>query len=130
MELQIITCRKLFSLYKGTNVVPLLSNNQTVTGQDGAFGTACIDKKTNEIIVKFVNTSEKSQDVSFVIEGVKKMESKGTLTELTSDKLDQVNTLDEPTAVSPKDQQVDVKNKSIRFSVKPYSFNVIRVKML
>jgi len=122
--------QKLFSVYKGTNVVPFLSNNQTVTGQDGAFGTACIDKKTNEVIVKFVNTSEKPQDVIFVIEGVKKMEAKGTLTELTSDKLDQVNTLDEPTAVSPKDQQVDVKNKTIRFSVKPYSFNVIRVKML
>jgi alpha-L-arabinofuranosidase len=122
--------QKLFSVYKGTNVVPFLSNNQTVTGQDGAFGTACLDKKTNEVIVKFVNTSEKPQDVSFVIEGVKKMEAKGTLTELTSDKLDQVNTLDEPTAVIPKDQQVDVKNKTIRFSVKPYSFNVIRVKML
>ena len=122
--------QKLFSLYKGTNVVAFLSNNQTVTGQDGAFGTACIDKKTNEVIVKFVNTTEKSQDVSFVIEGVKKMEPKGILTELTSDKLDQVNTLDKPTAVSPKDQQVDVKNKTVKFSVKPYSFNVIRVKMM
>jgi alpha-N-arabinofuranosidase len=122
--------QKLFSLYKGTNVVPFLSNNQTVTGQDGAFGTACIDKKTNEVIVKFVNTTEKVQDVSFVIEGVKKLDLKGTITELTSGKLDQVNTLDDPIAVSPKDQQVDVKNKTIKFSVKPYSFNVIRVKML
>ena len=122
--------QKLFSVYKGTNVVPFLSNNQIVTGQDGAFGTACIDKKTNEVIVKFVNTAEKAQDVSFVIEGVKKLEPKGTITELTSDKLDQVNTLDEPSAVSPKDQPVDVKNKTIKFSVKPYSFNVIRVKML
>jgi alpha-N-arabinofuranosidase len=122
--------QKLFSLYKGTNVVPLLSNNQTVPGQDGAFGTACIDKKTNEVIVKFVNTSDKTQDVSFVIEGVKKLEAKGTMTELTSDKLDQVNTLDNPDTVSPKDQQVDVKNKTVKFSVKPYSFNVLRVKML
>lgn len=122
--------QKLFSVYKGTNVVPFLSNNQTVTGQDGDFGTACIDKKTNEVIVKFVNTNEKPQDVNFVIEGVKKLDLKGTITELASDNPDQVNTLDDPNAVSPKDRQVEVKNKTIKFSVKPYSFNVIRVKML
>lgn len=122
--------QKLYSLYRGTNVVPFLSNNQPVTGQDGTFGTACIDKKANELIVKFVNTSEKQQDVNFKIEGVKKLQPKGTLTVLTSDKLDQVNSIDEPMAISPKDQEVDVKNKEITFSVKPYSFNVIRVKML
>jgi alpha-N-arabinofuranosidase len=122
--------QKLYSLYKGTNVVPFLYDNQTVTGQDGDFGTACIDKKTNEVIVKFVNTSEKQQDVSFVIEGVKKLDSKGTLTELTGENPDQVNSIDEPFTVSPKDRQVDVKSKTIKLSIKPFSFNVLRVKML
>jgi alpha-L-arabinofuranosidase len=122
--------QKLYSLYKGTNVVPFLSDNQTVTGQDGDFGTACIDKKSNEVIVKFVNTSEKLQEVSFVIEGVKKLDTKGTLTELTGEKPDQVNSIDEPVTVSPKDRQVDVKSKTIKLSIKPFSFNVLRVKML
>jgi len=122
--------QKLYSLYKGTNVVPFVSDNQTVTGQDGDFGTACIDKKTNEVIVKFVNTSEKQQEVSFVIEGVKKLDSKGTLTELTGEKPDLVNSIDEPVTVSPKDRQVDVKSKTIKLSIKPFSFNVLRVKML
>ena len=122
--------QKLYSLYKGTNVVPFLSDNQNVTGQDGDFGTACIDNKTNEVIVKFVNTSEKLQEASFVIEGVKKLDTKGTLTELTGDNPDQVNSIDEPVTVSPKDRQVDVKNKTIKMTIKPYSFNVLRVKML
>ena len=122
--------QKLYSLYKGTNVVPFLSDNQTVTGQDGDFGTACIDKKTNEVIVKFVNTSEKQQEVSFVIEGVKKLDTKGILTELTGEKPDQLNSIDEPVTVSPKDRQVDVKSKTIKLSIKPFSFNVLRVKML
>jgi alpha-L-arabinofuranosidase len=122
--------QKLYSLYKGTNVVPFLSDHQTVTGQNGDFGTACIDKKTNEVIVKFVNTSEKQQEVSFVIEGVKKFDTKGTLTELTGEKPDQLNSIDEPVTVSPKDRQVDVKNKIIKISIKPFSFNVLRVKML
>lgn len=122
--------QKLYSLYKGTNVVPFLSDNLTVTGQNGDFGTASIDKKTSEVIVKFVNTSEKLQEVSFVIEGVKKLDTKGTLTELTGDKPDQVNSIDEPVTISPKDRQVDVKSKTIKLSIKPFSFNVLRVKML
>ncbi len=121
--------QKLFSVHKGTNVVPFLSDNQTVTGQDGLYGTACVDKKTNELIVKFVNTSDITQDVNFKIEGVKKLQPKGILTVLTSDKLDQVNSIDEPMAICPKDQEVNVQNKEIKFSVKPYSFNVVRVKM-
>jgi len=122
--------QKLYSVYKGTNVVPFLSGNQNVTGQDGQFGTACIDKKTNELIVKYVNTSDKPQEVNFVIEGVKKLQPKGTMTVLTSDNLDQVNSLDEPTAISPKDQEISFINKTVKLSLKPNSFNVIRVKML
>jgi len=122
--------QKLFSVYKGTNVVPILSNNLPVTGQDGLFGTACIDKNTHELIVKFVNTSDKLQDVIFAIEGAKKLQPKGTMTVLTGDKLDQENLLDGTDVISPKDQEVTVKGKKIMFSVKPYSFNVVRVKMM
>ena len=122
--------QKLFSLYKGTNVVPFLSNNQPVTGQDGQFGTACIDKKTNELIVKYVNTTDKQQDVDFVFDGVKKLEPKGILIELTGDNADQVNNFDTPFAISPKDQQIEIKKGAMKFTVKPYSLNVVRVKML
>ena len=120
--------QKLFSVYKGTNVIPFLSNNQPVTGQDGIFATACIDKKTNELFVKFVNTSDKFQEVNFKFEGIKKLQPKGILTVLSSDKPDQMNSIEEPFAISPKEQEVTVRNKEIKFSVKPYSFNVIRVK--
>jgi len=121
--------QKLFSVYKGTHVVPFLSNNRPVTGQDGLFGTACIDNKTNELIVKFVNTSDQQQAVNYKIEGSGKLPRKALITVLTSDRPDQENSLDAPLTISPKDQEVDVKNKEIKFSVKPYSFNVVRVKM-
>ena len=121
--------QKLFSVYRGSNVIPFLSNNQPVTGQDGLFGTACTDKKTNELIIKFVNTSDKLQAVNFKIEGAKKLPRKAIITVLTCSNLDMVNSLDAPLAISPKDQEVDVKNKEIKFAAKPYSFNVVRVKM-
>ena len=122
--------QKLFSLYKGTNVVPFLSDNLPVTGQDGLFGTACIDKNSQELIVKFVNVASKQQNVIFVIEGAKNLQPKGTMTVLTGDTLDQVNSMTVTDAISPKDQEVTVKGKKITFSVKPYSFNVLRVKMM
>ena len=122
--------QQLFSLNKGTNEVSLLANNQTVTGQDGIFGAACIDKKTNELILKFVNTTDKPQDASFVIEGVKKLQPKGTLVVLSGENNDQINTLDTPTAISPKQEEVTLKGKNLKLTLKALSFNVIRIKML
>jgi alpha-L-arabinofuranosidase len=122
--------QQLFSLNKGTNVISLLVNNQPVTGQDGLFGTACIDKSTNELIIKFVNTTDKPHDANFRIDGVKKLQSKGTLTVLSGEHNDQVNSFDHPNAISPKQEEFIIKGKNIKLPLKPYSFNVIRIKIL
>ncbi|MEO8406274.1 MAG: alpha-L-arabinofuranosidase C-terminal domain-containing protein, partial [Chitinophagaceae bacterium] len=39
--------QKLFSLNKGTNVVPLLQDNKVLAGQDSLYASATIDKNTN-----------------------------------------------------------------------------------
>ena len=53
--------QKLYSLNKGTQVVPITLNNEVVAGQDSLYAAACIDAKTNELIVKLVNASDKEQ---------------------------------------------------------------------
>lgn len=121
--------QKMFSTNSGTHVVPVQLGDKAVTGQGGYYASAVIDKKTNELILKVVNTSDKQQNSEFVVEGVKKLASKGTQTELQSDKLDQVNTLENPVTISPSQRQIQVKDKKINLSLKPYSVNVIRVKM-
>jgi alpha-N-arabinofuranosidase len=121
--------QKLFSTNKGTHVVPVQLENKPVTGQGGYYASAVIDKETNELILKVVNTSDKAQTGEFVVDGVKKLQTKGTLTELQHDKLDQVNTLENPVVISPTQREIRVKGKKINLSLKPYSVNVVRIKM-
>ncbi len=121
--------QKLYSLNKGTNVVPVQLDGQNVTGQDGLYASAVVDKKTNELILKIVNTSDKETEGKFDIQG-SKLQSKGTQTVLTGEGLDKVNSLDNPKDISPKEQPISVKGQSIKSKLAPNSFNVIKVKMI
>ncbi len=121
--------QKLFSTNAGTHVVPVLLNNKPVTGQDGAFASATIDKNTNELILKVINTTAKAVTNQFEVAGVKKLASSGTHTVLRSDNLDQENSFEHPDAVSPVQNQISVNGKNIKLELQPYSVNVIRVKL-
>ncbi|WP_158989125.1 alpha-L-arabinofuranosidase C-terminal domain-containing protein [Mucilaginibacter sp. L196] len=121
--------QKLYSLNKGTDVVPLTLDNAAVTGQNGAYATAVIDKKTNELIIKFVNTSKESQNISFNVKGFKQIKPTGTLTTLQSDNLDEVNSFDKPAAIFPKEQTITTNGNNINLVVKRYSLNIIKVKL-
>lgn len=121
--------QKLFSVNKGTHVVPILSNNQAVAGQDSLYASATIDQKTNDVIIKIVNASGLVQNKSVAVEGVKKVDKNGTLTVLKGENLEDVNSFTEPGKVSPKDQKVNVKGGKLPLSLAPYSLNVVRIKM-
>jgi alpha-N-arabinofuranosidase len=121
--------QQLYSLNKGTDVVPITLNNQTVTGQDGAYASAVIDKKANELVIKFINTGKDPQDASFDVKGIKGLSTEGSLTTLQSDNLTGVNSLDAPKAISPQSQAIPISGNTIKLVLKGYSVNVIRVKM-
>ena len=120
--------QQLYSLNKGTDVVPITLNDQTVTGQDGCFASSVLDSKTNELVIKIINTSAKAQDASFVINGLKGLTATGTLTTLQNDDLNAVNSLDNQTVVSPQTTQIALSGNTVKQQLKPYSMNVIRVK--
>lgn len=120
--------QQLYSLNKGTDVVPLTLAGETVTGQNGCYASATLDKHTNEVIIKMINTGDKEQNADFVINGVK-TGANGTLTVLQSDDLKAVNSLDAPTTVSPVKSDITLSDNHIKMALKPYSFNVIRVPM-
>ncbi|MGI4021953.1 MAG: alpha-L-arabinofuranosidase C-terminal domain-containing protein [Janthinobacterium lividum] len=119
--------QKLFSVNKGTQEVPILMDNKAVAGKEGFYACAALDKATNEIILKVVNTSAKAQNADFMIDGAK-LQSKANITVLANENLDQVNSFENPSAVSPKVQLVNLQNKKLTFQLKPYSLNVIRIK--
>lgn len=121
--------QQLYSLNKGTDVVPIRLNGQTVTGQDGLFASAVLDGKTNELIIKIINTGKDAQRSSFAVKGVKGLGANGQLTTLQSDNLEEVNSIANPEAIAPKQEALLIKNDQLVLTLKPYSFNVIRVKL-
>lgn len=121
--------QKLFSTNRGTYVVPILLNNASVTGQDSCYASASVDKKTNELILKIVNTSGMERSREIVIVGDTNLNDTGIQTILKTEKLDDVNSFTEPAKIKPKDQQVKLNNNKLSLSLAPYSFNVIRIKM-
>lgn len=120
--------QQLFSINKGTDVVPLTRNNEAVTGQDGCYATASLDKNTNELIIKFVNSSATTQNVSFNISGSAGYQKQAVVTTLHSDRKDAENSLEKPTAVSPVQGTAVVNGNTLKMSVEPYSFKVVRLK--
>lgn len=120
--------QQLYSLNKGTDVVPVTLNNEAVTGQDGCYASAALDNVKHELIIKIVNTNQHPQKADFVWQGVKAGEN-GSLTVLQSDDPEQVNSLDEPKAIQPATIEFTVSGNHVALVLKKYSFNVIRVKI-
>jgi alpha-L-arabinofuranosidase len=55
------------------------------------------------------------------------LKSKGTNEELANTNLNQINSFENPLAVSPKTSTVSLKGKNLNLTLKPYSFNVIKI---
>ncbi|MHA4806674.1 alpha-L-arabinofuranosidase C-terminal domain-containing protein [Flavitalea flava] len=120
--------QKLFSLNKGTRVVPIIQNKEVIAGQDSLYAAASLDEKTNELIIKLVNASGKEQNYPVVLEGARKLASEGFLTILKSDELYNVNSFAEPRRIAPEESVIPVKGKKIDLRLAPWSLNVLRIK--
>ena len=118
--------QKLFATNKGTNAVPALVNNKSLSGQDGLYASAVMDKNSKEIIIKIVNSSAVEKNTSYIVEGYKKLAAEATVTVLTGG-ADQINTVDNPFNIMPAVSTIAVKGKKIDVVVKPFSFTVIKV---
>lgn len=120
--------QKLFSLNKGTNVIPALLNNKPVSGQDSLYVSAVTDSKTKEIIIKIVNGAATAKQNILLFEGVKKLAAQGTITTLTGN-ADQINTVTNPFAVMPEVSSIIIKGKKLAVTVPPLSLSVIKIAM-
>jgi alpha-L-arabinofuranosidase len=119
--------QKLFANNKGTDVVPTLMDGKVLEGKDSLYASSVINKKTNELIVKLVNTSKKEMSINLNISLT--LIAKATLTELSSANDLDFNSLDEPKKIFPvvKDLNVGKNRSSIALVLKPRSVNVILI---
>lgn len=122
--------QQLFSLNKGSDVVPLLKDGEMVTGQDGCYATASIDKSTKELIIKFVNSGATAQPVVFNIDGASAGKKTAVVTTLRSADKAAVNSFKAPKLVSPVKSTLVVNGKAVNVTIEPYTFKVIRLKLI
>ena len=124
----------MYACNKGTNVLQLSMNGKPVAGQegqDGLFASAVVDKQKGEIIVKVINTSDKAQDVTLNLNGLKGSRS-ASVTTLHSDNMDAENTLDNPNAIRPVESTATCQSKKnmnvLNDQLPAKSFRMYRIK--
>lgn len=126
--------QQLFSLNKGTHVLPLTMDKKAVTGaddQNGLFASAVWDKQQNEVIVKVVNTSDQSQTVNLNFDGIKKDEKlgNGKLTVFNSSDPIAENSIDNPTLIMPVESDLQTDGNQLNSNIGPRSFYLFKLRL-
>lgn len=119
--------QQLFSLYKGSHVVPITANNDVIAGQDSVYASAVLAENSRELIIKLVNVSGQPKNISILIEGTKSVAAAGKRIVLKGIDRNAVNSFEAPTQIAPKEKPLQVKNKKIALNAEPYSFSVLRL---
>jgi len=91
------------------------------------YAVAGLDKRSREIVVKCVNPSAEALDVVLDLAGAKVAAQQALRVTLSGDP-DGVNTLEEPSRVSPKEDTLDVPGTVSRLALTPYSLTLLRIK--
>jgi alpha-L-arabinofuranosidase len=120
--------QKLFANNKGTHALSILSGTEKLNGKNGLYASAVWDKNTKEILVKIVNASDKAQTTDIQLSTGKKISSNGSMLILKSENLDGVNSLDNPTQISPAEQPIKLKGKNATISLPAHSMSVVKIK--
>ncbi|MFV7233968.1 alpha-L-arabinofuranosidase C-terminal domain-containing protein [Flavobacterium sp. ZB4R12] len=120
--------QKLFATNKGTDLITITKDGKPVTGQNNLYASAVKDVNAKEVIVKLVNTSANAQDVNIDLKG-SKLQSKGTLTTLTSPNLQDENSFASPKKISPTESEYKLKGDKAQMSLPAYSVTVLKLKM-
>lgn len=120
--------QQLFSLNKGTAIVPIRMHDDVIAGQDSLYASAALDEKSHELIIKLVNVSGKPQTYTVELEDAKPA-AKATLTVLTNNDPARVNNFDEPKQVSPVSTEIKIPGKRFPLETAPYSMSVLRLRL-
>jgi len=119
--------QQLFSLNKGTAIVPLRMGNDIVAGQDSLYASAALDEKNNELIIKLVNVSGLPQTCTLELD--RKPAAAARLTVLQSNDPGSMNSFEQPGQVSPQSREIKTPAKRFPLEAAPYSLNVLRIPL-
>ncbi len=92
------------------------------------YATSATDAQTGDIIVKVVNADTKPLATELDLSGAKNLTGVGTASVLTSENGTDENTIENPTKVSPKMENVNFSGTSFTRTFPGNSFTVLRLK--
>lgn len=119
--------QKLFSVNKGTTILPVLLNNSPKNDKDDLFASATYDEPSGEVILKVVNATAAAREVMVDFAGAKQLGKSGKSFVLSAPNLKDENTLDEPVRVAPIEGKVTTLSNKFAHTFAPNSLTVLRV---
>jgi alpha-N-arabinofuranosidase len=119
--------QKLFSLNKGTNILPVLLNGSPRNAQQNLFASASIDRRAGELILKLVNATPDKKVIRITLAGGTRFNKLGKAFVLASPDLKGENSLDQPTKLSPVQREFQVQSPEFGYTLDPNSLTVLRI---
>ncbi|MBA4321586.1 MAG: alpha-L-arabinofuranosidase [Odoribacter sp.] len=116
--------QKIFSTYKGTQVIQVHAGGKPLKGQDSLYASASIDKNAGKVFLKIVNAAKSVKYLRFNLEG-QTFSPDGVLVTLKSAGLYDYNSMSDPQHIFPTGKSVTVEGKKINQYLDPISVNVI-----
>lgn len=133
--------QQMFSLNRGDTLlpvevrsVPVRASQETPDGvttsasskQPGLYVTSSRDTRTNEIIVKVVNSADKAAKSAIQIKGAAKLKARGEVTTLSGGLADE-NSIKAPTKIAPVASKLTGVGPEFTYTFKPCSLTILRL---
>jgi alpha-L-arabinofuranosidase len=115
--------KMLFTDNQGSRLLPF-------TPKTGCYGSASIDNESgkNDVLLKIVNKKNAPETVKIILQGAKKVNSKGSSTTLTGALADE-NTLADPNKIIPVSKTFTA-GSTFSYTFPAYSITVLRVNIM
>jgi alpha-N-arabinofuranosidase len=116
--------QKIFSNYRGTQVIPVLTGGKPLTGQDSLYASATIDKNAGKVYIKLVNASSIVRYAKINPGGLS-FGTDGVLVTLKSKGLYEYNSMSDPQHIFPTGKSIAIADKKIDLYLDAISVNVL-----
>ena len=121
--------QQLFSVNKGTQVVPITKEGKPVTGTDSLYSSAVLDQPSGELIIKLVNTAALPQNVVISLSNTKLSKRTATLHILAPRDLTVFNQLDQAEQIKPAVETLLLTGSTINRELLPHSLTVLKIPL-
>ena len=117
--------QQFYANFKGTDVVEILSDKKKITGQNGIYANAVVDKEKKQLIIKLVNTSNVALVKSVMVNAKNKVSGNAEVYQLQNDNLAEANSIEKPDVIKPLKSTLKINNNKLSVKMPAYSFMVL-----